>query len=53
MASAQTGIVVSVIKLTTKPTGSLASRDFASSGRIGLSLEAAVAKGAPSTRVEA
>ena len=52
-ASAQNGAVGSVIKLKIKPAGSLAICDFASSGRIGSSLEAAVAKGAPSTRVEA
>lgn len=53
MTSAQTGAVDSVINWMTKPAGSVASCDFASSGRTGSSLEAAVAKGAPLTMVEA
>lgn len=52
MASAQTGGVVAVIKSTTKPDGSLEIRVFASLGRIGLSFETAVMKGAPPMREE-
>lgn len=44
MASAQGGVVVAAIKPETKSFGSLASCDFASSGRTGLSSETAVMK---------
>lgn len=52
MASAQDGGVDIVIKLSTKPCGSLASCDFASSGRTGSSSETAVAKLGSLTREE-
>lgn len=52
MAVAQTGCLVIVIKFSTNPTGLLASCDFASFGRIGLSFEAAEANGGPPTSVE-
>lgn len=51
-ASAQAGGVVTVIKLMTKPFGSLASCDFALSGRIGSSSETAVVKLGSLTREE-
>lgn len=52
MAVAQAGGAVAVIKLLTNPAGSLASCDFSSLGRIGLSFETAVTNGGALTSVE-
>lgn len=52
MAVTQAGGVVAVIMFWTKLTGSLASCDFASFGRIGLSFETAEANERSPTSVE-